>query len=94
MQSHTQSKQSQDQLIEDLRTVIDNAEELLKNTQHNSGVMYKAARAKLTIALSAATAELSRFEEAQLSRMIETTHAKNLLYGDRTGEECLMRAFH
>ncbi|MTW10558.1 hypothetical protein GM658_08065 [Pseudoduganella eburnea] len=86
--------QSQEQLIGDLRQVIENAEELLKNTDHYTGLMYQAARAKLAQALLAATEELERCEDAQLLRMIEATHRANLLYRDLSGEDKLMRAFH
>jgi ElaB/YqjD/DUF883 family membrane-anchored ribosome-binding protein len=86
--------QSQEQLIGDLRQVIENAEELLKNTDHYTSVLYQSARAKLSQALQAANEELERCEDAQLLRMIETTHRANLLYRDSSGEDKLMRAFH
>ncbi len=86
--------QSQQQLIGDLRQVIENAEELLKNTDHYTSLMYQSARAKLAQALLAATEELERCEDAQLLRMIEATHRANLLYRDLSGEDKLMRAFH
>jgi ElaB/YqjD/DUF883 family membrane-anchored ribosome-binding protein len=87
-------EQSQEQLIGDLRQVIENAEELLKNTDHYTSLMYQAARAKLAQALLAATEELERCEDAQLLRMIEATHRANLLHRDLSGEDKLMRAFH
>jgi ElaB/YqjD/DUF883 family membrane-anchored ribosome-binding protein len=52
--------QSQEQLIGDLRQVIENAEELLKNTDHYTSVLYQSARAKLAQALLAANEELER----------------------------------
>jgi ElaB/YqjD/DUF883 family membrane-anchored ribosome-binding protein len=85
---HTQGR-----LIGDLRQVIENAEELLKNTDHYSSTLYQGARARLTQALEAATEELARFEEAQLTRMIAVTHAASLLHHDISGEAKLMRAF-
>ncbi|KQV45391.1 MULTISPECIES: DUF883 family protein [unclassified Duganella] len=85
--------QSQEQLIGDLRQVIENAEELLKNTDHYTSVLYQSARAKLAQALLAANEELERCEDAQLLRMIETTHRANLLHQDLSGEDKLMRAF-
>jgi len=88
------SIQTQERLIGDLRQVIENAEELLKNTDQYNGALYQQARAKLSQALHAATEELARFEDAQLTRMIAATHAANLLHNDRTGEARLMRAFH
>lgn len=87
-------KQTQEQLIGDLRQVIENAEELLKNTDHYTSVLYQSARAKLALALLAATEELERCEDAQLLCMIEATHRANLLYRDLSGEEKLMRAFN
>ena len=48
------SSPTQQRLIGDLRLVIENAEELLKNTDHYTGVVYQNARAKLATALTAA----------------------------------------
>jgi ElaB/YqjD/DUF883 family membrane-anchored ribosome-binding protein len=84
---------TQERLIGDLRQVIENAEELLKNTDHYSNLLYQSARARLLQALHAATEELARFEDAQLARMIAATHAANLKHQDTTGEAKLMRAF-
>jgi ElaB/YqjD/DUF883 family membrane-anchored ribosome-binding protein len=85
---------TQQRLIGDLRLVIENAEELLKNTDHYTGVVYQSARAKLALALDAANEELSRFEEEQLSRMIDATHEANEQYHDHTGEQRILRAFY
>lgn len=93
MDGPEQSLHTQERLIGDLRQVIENAEELLKNTDQYTSVPYQSARAKLAQALLAATEELERFEEAQLSRMIGATRAANLLHNDRTGEAKLLRAF-
>ena len=38
---------TQERLLDDLRQVIENAEELLKNTHQYNGASYQAARAKL-----------------------------------------------
>ena len=84
---------TQERLIGDLRLVIENAEQLLKNTNQYTSEVYQAARAKLTLALDTANAELARVEEAALTRMIEATHAANLAYADHSGEARLMRAF-
>jgi ElaB/YqjD/DUF883 family membrane-anchored ribosome-binding protein len=89
-----ESSQTHERLIGDLRLVIENAEELLKNTDQYTSVLYQNARSKLAMALSAANEELARVEEAQLSRMIEATHAANELYADKTGEQRILRAFH
>lgn len=93
MDSQEHNQQTQERLIGDLRLVIENAEELLKNTDQYTSVLYQSARAKLSLALRAATEELSRFEEAQLARMIEATRAANELHADRGGEARILRAF-
>lgn len=86
--------QSQEQLIGDLRLVIENAEELLKNTDHYSSELYQNARTKLSLALEAANEELSRFEDAQLERMMAATRVANDQFADRSGEARILRAFH
>ncbi len=94
MDGPEQNMQTQERLIGDLRQVIENAEELLKNTDQYNSQLYQHARAKLAQALRTATEELARFEDAQLERMIELTHAANVLHSDATGEARLFRAFH
>jgi ElaB/YqjD/DUF883 family membrane-anchored ribosome-binding protein len=94
METPEHHTRSQDQLIGDLRLVIENAEELLKNTDHYSSALYQNARAKLALALEAANEELARFEDAQLERMMAATRAANERFHDRTGEERILRAFH
>jgi len=93
MNGPEQSMHTQQRLIGDLRQVIENAEELLKNTDQYNSHIYQNARAKLAQALNVANEELVRFEDAQLSRMIEATHAANTAHSDTTGEERLLRAF-
>lgn len=87
------SPQTQERLIGDLRLVIENAEELLKNTDQYTSLLYQSARAKLALALTAATEELQRFEDAQLERMIVATHAACVQHADQTGEARVLRAF-
>ncbi len=94
MDRQEQSPQTQERLIGDLRLVIENAEELLKNTDQYTSLIYQNARAKLALALSAATEELARFEDAQLERMIVATHAASMIHADNTGEARVLRAFH
>jgi len=94
METPEQHAQTQEQLIGDLRLVIENAEELLKNTDHYSSALYQNARAKLSLALEAANEELSRFEDAQLERMMAATRAANDRYRDSSGEARILRAFH
>jgi ElaB/YqjD/DUF883 family membrane-anchored ribosome-binding protein len=93
MDNPEESQQTQERLIGDLRLVIQNAEELLKNTDQYTSVLYQNARAKLAHALTAATEELARFEDAQLCRMMEATRAANLLHADNSGEARILRAF-
>ena len=94
MDSPKERSQAQERLIGDLRLVIENAEELLKNTDQYTSVIYQNARAKLTQALNAATEELARFEDAQLSRMIEANNAASIQNADHSGEARILRAFH
>ena len=94
METPEHQVQTQEQLIGDLRLVIENAEELLKNTDHYSSALYQNARAKLSLALEAANEELSRFEDAQLERMMAATRFANDRYNDRSGEARILRAFH
>lgn len=94
MDSPQDMPQAQERLIGDLRLVIENAEELLKNTDQYTSTLYQNARAKLAEALNAATEELARFEDARIKRMLEATHAANIRHADATGEARLMRAFH
>ncbi|MES2015743.1 MAG: DUF883 domain-containing protein [Pseudomonadota bacterium] len=92
MDSPQQSPQSQERLIGDLRLVIENAEELLKNTDQYTSALYQNARAKLTQALSAATEELERFEDAKLARMIEACQVSEPACG-LSGEQRVLHAF-
>ena len=93
MDSPEETPQTQERLIGDLRIVIENAEELLKNTDQYTSVLYQNARAKLALALSAATEELARFEDAKLGRMIEATNATAVDEAVFTGEARIMSAF-
>jgi ElaB/YqjD/DUF883 family membrane-anchored ribosome-binding protein len=92
MENQQGNQQTQEQLIGDLRLVIENAEALLKNTDQYTSVLYQSARAKLTLALTAATEELARFEDDQLERMLAAAQAASALDA-ASGEERVMRAF-
>ncbi|PWF48846.1 hypothetical protein C7C56_009725 [Massilia glaciei] len=94
MDSPEGKPQTQERLIGDLRLVIENAEELLKNTDQYTSVLYQNARAKLALALSAATEELARFEDDQLNRMIEATNAADAPNAAPSGEARILRAFN
>lgn len=84
---------TQEQLIGDLRLVIENAEDLLTHTGQYTGDQYAHARARLAQALQAANQELSRYEDMRLAEMIEATRAANAQHADASGEARLMRAF-
>ena len=86
------SLQTQERLIGDLRQVIENAEELLKNTDQYDSALYHSARARLAQALHTATEELARFEDAQLLRMIAATDAACALHQEASGEARVLRA--
>lgn len=93
METPDQNPHTQERLIDDLRQVIENAEDLLKNTDQYTSVIYQNARAKLAMALTAANEELARFEDAQLQRMMDATRAANEKFADKTGEQRILRAF-
>jgi ElaB/YqjD/DUF883 family membrane-anchored ribosome-binding protein len=94
MDTQDERSRTQEQLIGDLRLVIENAEALLKNTDRYTSVLYQDARARLAVALTVANDELSRCEEAQLDRMIGTTQAASLEHADTSGEARILRAFY
>jgi ElaB/YqjD/DUF883 family membrane-anchored ribosome-binding protein len=94
METPQENPQTQERLIGDLRLVIENAEELLKNTDQYTSALYQSARAKLAMALNAANEELERFEDAQLTRMMEATRRATEGCAGLSGEERILRAFH
>jgi len=93
MDSPEETPETQERLIGDLRLVIENAEQLLKNTDQYTSILYQNARAKLALALSAATEELARFEDAKLSRMIDAVNAATKQESAFSGEARIMSAF-
>jgi ElaB/YqjD/DUF883 family membrane-anchored ribosome-binding protein len=93
MESQQGNQQTQEQLIGDLRLVIENAEALLKNTDQYTTVLYQSARAKLTLALTAATEELARFEDDQLERLLAAAMAASALDTGTSGEQRVLNAF-
>ena len=93
MDSPEETPETQERLIGDLRLVIENAEELLKNTDQYTSILYQNARAKLALALNAATEELARFEDAKLARLIEATNAATTPETGFSGEARILGAF-
>jgi ElaB/YqjD/DUF883 family membrane-anchored ribosome-binding protein len=57
-----------DKLLEDLRTVIADTEELLKATANQAGARIAAARTKVEESLKAANARIAQAQEAALAR--------------------------
>jgi ElaB/YqjD/DUF883 family membrane-anchored ribosome-binding protein len=57
-----------DKLIEDLRTVIADTEELLKASANQAGARIAAARVKLQESLTVANARIAEAQEAALAR--------------------------
>ena len=64
-----------DKLIEDLRTVIADTEELLKATANQAGARIAAARVKLEESLTVAKARIAEAQEAALARTRITAKA-------------------
>jgi ElaB/YqjD/DUF883 family membrane-anchored ribosome-binding protein len=65
----TRSEQvTMDKLMEDLRTVIADTEELLKATANQAGARIAAARVKLEESLKVANARIAEAREAALAR--------------------------
>lgn len=76
MEANGQHGQSRDRLIDDLKMVIKDAEELLKSTRQQAGEGYQVARARFESTLSNARSGLSSLEEnmeAMARDAIETT---------------------
>ena len=83
----------QQELLFDLRQVIESAQHLLTNTEQSTCMLCQTTRAKLSDALQVACAALTRCEDTRLAWMIEATRAANELFDDRTGEAKLLRSF-
>jgi ElaB/YqjD/DUF883 family membrane-anchored ribosome-binding protein len=84
---------NQQELIFDLRHVIEGAQQLLNNTEQSTCMLCQTTRAKLSDALQVACAALTRCEDTRLAWMIEATRTANELFDDRTGEAKLLRSF-
>lgn len=87
------STRAPERLIDELRLVIGNAKQLLRNTSACTSAVHRQARARLTQALAFANGELERFEDAALNRMIAATEADSERHADASGEARVMRAF-
>jgi ElaB/YqjD/DUF883 family membrane-anchored ribosome-binding protein len=65
----------QQRLADDLRTIITDAEQLLKHAVRDAGQGYGEARAKLEESLRTAKAELAIFEQALMERVVSGAKA-------------------
>ena len=68
-------KDSQAQLAQDLKAVVNDAEELLRCTAHDAGQSYSDARARLEKSLKTARHELDSMEHALLDRARHVSRA-------------------
>ncbi|MEB0137956.1 MULTISPECIES: DUF883 family protein [unclassified Undibacterium] len=68
-------EQHKDQLIQDFNQVISDAEDLLKNTEQQTGEGFKAAKLRFEKTLKTAKAEIQRMEEVVVRRGKEVVHA-------------------
>ena len=69
MSQHLQEGQAR--LARDLRTVVDDAEALLRQTVRDAGQGYGEARSKLEQSLQAAKAELASAERAVIDKVVQ-----------------------
>ncbi|MFZ6692188.1 DUF883 family protein [Undibacterium sp. SXout20W] len=72
------AEQQNDKLMDDLNQVIRDAEDLLKNTDQQSGEGFKAAKARFENTLKNAKAELARVEEIVVTRTKEAAKATDV----------------
>ncbi len=66
---------ARDKLMGDLKIVIKDAEELLKNTGHQTGEGFKVAKAKFENTLQQAKTELNKMEETLLAKTKQAAQA-------------------
>ncbi|MBC3885371.1 DUF883 family protein [Undibacterium griseum] len=71
-------EQHKDQLMHDLNQVIRDAEELLKNTEQQSGEGFKSAKARFEHTLKNAKAEVERIEDLVVTRTKEAAKATDV----------------
>lgn len=72
------TEHQKDRLIDDLNQVIRDAEDMLKNTEQQSGEGFKAAKARFEQTLGTAKAELARVEELVVTRTKEAAKATDV----------------
>ena len=75
MDALPQNNDSREKLMGDLKIVIKDAEELLRNTGHQTSESFKAARAKFETTLETAKTELIRVEESLVEKTKDAAYA-------------------
>ncbi|MFZ6688073.1 DUF883 family protein [Undibacterium sp. SXout11W] len=71
-------EQQKDKLMDDLHQVIRDAEDMLKNTEQQSGEGFKAAKARFEHTLRNAKTELARVEEIVVTRTKDAARATDV----------------
>lgn len=74
MNANEISTESRDKLMGELKSVIKDAEEMMRNTEQQAGEGFKAARAKFESTLRSAKSELVRLEETIVERAKDAMH--------------------
>lgn len=67
-----------EKLMHDLNQVIKDAEELLKNSEQQTGEGFKSAKAKFESTLKNAKAEIARVEDLVINRTKEAVHTTDV----------------
>ena len=71
-------EQHKDQLMHDLNQVIRDAEEMLKNTEQQTGEGFKSAQARFEQTLKNAKAEVQRVEDLVITRTKDAAKATDV----------------
>lgn len=69
------NSEARDRLMGDLKMVIRDAEDLLKNTGQQTGEGFKAAKAKFETTLHTAKTEMSKLEESLVTKTKDAVRA-------------------
>lgn len=86
MDATEQANNARDKIMGDMKTVINDAEELLRNTQQQAGEGFLAAKARFEATLNTAKAELIRIEETLLARTKDAALATDRYVKDHPWE--------
>lgn len=72
------AEQHKEKLMHDLNQVIRDAEDLLKNSEQQAGEGYKSAKARFEHTLKNAKAEVTRLEDAVVTKAKDAAHATDV----------------